>query len=220
MPKLLSELLGTFTLVFAGAGAIVINQISDGQITHVGIALTFGLVVMAMIYAFGEVSGSHINPAVTIAFALAGRFEWPRVLPYIAAQTIGALLAATLLRLLFPTATTLGQTNPAGPWWQSLVLEAVLTFILMLVILQVSSGSKERGVLAGVAIGGVVALEALFAGPISGASMTPARSLAPALLAGDLQHLWIYLLAPTLGAAAAVPMHRAVHKPAASAPAP
>lgn len=205
MSRLLAEGLGTFCLVFAGTGAIVVDQVSGGAVTHVGISLTFGLVVMAMIYAFGDTSGAHLNPAVTAAFALARRFPTREVPGYIAAQAAGALAASLLLRVLFPTSEFLGATTPAGPSWQSFVLEVVLTFMLMLVILRVSSGPKEKGIMAGIAIGGVVGLEALFAGPICGASMNPARSLTPALISGHIAALWIYLIAPFAGAALAVP---------------
>jgi len=201
---LLAEALGTFALVFTGTGAIIVNDVAAGSITHVGIALTFGLVVMAMIYALGEISGAHLNPAVTLGFALQGRFRRSQILPYFAAQLVGALMASGLLRVLFPAHVSLGATLPTGPWWQSFVLEFVLTFLLMLVILCVSTGSKEQGVMAGAAIGAVVGLEALFAGPICGASMNPVRSLAPALMSGTFQHLWLYLVAPPLGAACAV----------------
>lgn len=211
--KLLAEALGTFTLVFAGTGAIVINQASGGAITHPGIALTFGLVVLAMIHTFGDVSGAHLNPAVTAAFAAAGRFPWRSVPGYLGAQMTGALAASGLLRFLFPQATTLGATLPAGPPMQSWVLELVLTAILMLTILSVSTGGKEKGITAGIAIGSVIALEALFAGPISGASMNPARSLAPALISGKLEHLWIYLTAPALGALLAIPLCKATRSP-------
>ncbi len=204
--RLLAELLGTFGLVFAGTGAIVINTVSNGAITHVGIALTFGLIVMAMIYALGDISGAHLNPAVTIAFACAKRFKWSSVGPYITAQLLGAFLASGLLRVLFLDQPHLGATLPTGPPWQSFILEVILTFYLMLVILQVSSGSKETGIMAGAAIGGTVALEALFAGPICGASMNPARSIAPAIVSGDLNHLWIYIVATILGAILAVPV--------------
>lgn len=206
MNKLLSELLGTFTLVFAGTGAIVINDVSGGVIGHAGIALTFGLVVMAMIYTFGEVSGAHLNPAVTLGFALAGRFEWKNVPGYVLAQIIGAVAASGVLHWLFPAHEKLGATLPAGSAMQSVVLELILTAILMLVILRISTGAKEKGITAGIAIGGVIALEAMFAGPICGASMNPVRSLAPALVSGHLEHLWIYLAAPTLGALLAVPL--------------
>ena len=206
MRKLLSEFLGTFALVFAGTGAIVINHASGGTITHPGIALTFGLIVLAMIYTFGDVSGAHFNPAVTTAFAAARRFPWSAVPGFIAAQLLGAFAASGLLRLLFPTDTTLGATLPAGPAMQSFILEVVLTFLLMLVILSVSTGAKEKGITAGIAIGAVIALEAMFAGPICGASMNPARSISPAIVSGHLEHLWLYLVGPTLGALLAVPV--------------
>lgn len=206
MKKLLAECLGTFTLVFAGTGAIVINEVSSGAIGHAGIALTFGLVVLAMIHTFGDVSGAHLNPAVTTAFAAAGRIPWREVPSYIGAQITGAIAASALLWGLFPQASTLGVTLPAGLPMQSFVLEVVLTAILMLTILSVSTGAKEKGITAGIAIGGVIALEAMFAGPICGASMNPARSLAPALVAGSLEHLWIYLAAPMLGALIAIPL--------------
>jgi aquaporin Z len=206
MNKLLSELLGTFTLVFAGTGAIVINDVSGGVIGHAGIALTFGLVVMAMIYTFGEVSGAHLNPAVTLGFAVAGRFEWKNVPGYVLAQIIGAVAASGVLHWLFPAHEKLGATLPAGSAMQSFVLELILTAILMLAILRISTGAKDKGITAGIAIGGIIALEAMFAGPICGASMNPARSLAPAIISGHLGHLWIYLTATVLGAFLAVPL--------------
>lgn len=206
MKKLLAEFLGTFALMFAGTGAIVINQASGGAIGHAGIALTFGLIVLAMIYTFGDVSGAHLNPAVTIAFAAAGRFSWGAVPGYLSAQAVGAFAASGLLRLLFEANETLGATLPAGSAMQSFVLEIVLTAILMLTILSVSTGSKEKGVTAGIAIGAVIALEAMFAGPICGASMNPIRSIAPALISGHLEHLWVYIAGPLLGALVAVPL--------------
>ena len=204
----LSEVIGTFCLVFAGTGAIVVDDESGGAVSHVGVALTFGLVVMAMIYAVGDKSGAHLNPAVTFGFWLSRRLPGKAVAPYVAAQAVGAFAASGLLRLLFRH-PSLGATRPAGPWAQSFVLEAVLTAILMFVILGVATGAREKGVLAGVAIGGVIALEALFAGPISGASMNPARSLAPAVVSGRLGDVWIYLVAPVLGASVGVLCHRA-----------
>jgi aquaporin NIP len=206
MKSLLAEALGTFTLVFAGTGAIVINDLSGGAVTHVGVALVFGLAVMAMIHTFGDVSGAHLNPAVTTAFAVAGRIPWRQVPGYIVAQVFGALAASLLLRALFPTHHTLGATLPAGSVSQSFILELVLTAILMLTILSVSTGDKEKGLTAALAIGAVVGLEALFAGPICGASMNPARSLAPALVSGQTTNLWIYLSATTLGALLAIPL--------------
>jgi aquaporin NIP len=200
MKKYAAEFIGTFALVFCGTGAIVIDQQTGGQVGHAGIAATFGLIVLAMIYTFGETSGAHFNPAVSIGFWVAGRFEGNKVLPYILSQVGGALFASGLLRLIFPTNQLLGTTLPAGGAMQSFVLEFILTYFLMLVIINVSQGSKEIGVLAGIAIGATVLLEAMFAGPICGASMNPARSLAPAFVSGNLQMLWIYLSAPVLGA--------------------
>lgn len=202
--RLLGELLGTFFLVFVGTGAIVVNDVSGGAITHLGVSLVFGLVVMAMIYALGDVSGAHLNPAVSCGFFLAGRISARECAPYIASQIAGALAASALLLALFPAHATLGATLPSGAPWQSFALEFVMSFLLMFVILGISTGAKEKGTLAGVAVGGVVALEALFGGPISGASMNPARSLAPALVTGNLQHLWVYLAAPLGGAILAV----------------
>lgn len=206
MRKYVAEAVGTFALVFAGTGAVVINKVSGGAITHAGIALTFGLVVMAMIYAVGEVSGAHFNPAVTVGFFLARRLPARCVVPYVLSQTAGAVAASGLLRLLFGDVAHLGATLPAGTDAQSFVLEVVLTAMLMFVILCVATGSKEQGLMAGIAIGGTVALEAMFAGPICGASMNPARSFAPAIVSGHLSSLWVYLTAPVLGAAVAVPM--------------
>jgi aquaporin Z len=212
MRKLAAEFLGTFALVFAGTGAIIINDVQGGAVSHVGIALTFGLIVLAMIYAVGDVSGAHLNPAVTLGFVAARRLPPRWAVPYILSQCLGALAASVLLRLLFPDHLTLGATRPAGPALQSFVLEVVMTGILMLVILSVSVGPKEKGVLAGIAVGAVIALEALFAGPISGASMNPARSLAPAFVAARLDSLWLYLTAPLLGAGLAVLACRCVHE--------
>jgi aquaporin NIP len=204
--KLAAEFIGTFGLVFAGTGAIVINDLTGGTVSHVGIALTFGLVVMVMIYTFGDISGAHLNPAVTLGFVAARRMKPWQGLPYIGTQFAGAIGASCSLRLLFPNHTTLGTTLPAGSATQSFGLELLLTTLLMLVILNVSVGAKEKGITAGIAIGGVIALEAMFAGPICGASMNPARSLAPALVSGKFASLWIYIAAPVTGALAAVPL--------------
>lgn len=214
--KLAAEVFGTFCLVFAGCGAMVVNDVTGGAVGHAGVALTWGLIVTAMIYAVGDVSGAHINPAVTVGFWLAKQFPGSKVLAYVSAQVVGALLAAGMLRLLFPTSQTLGATIPhdMGLIWQSFVLEVLLTLILMFVILCVAVGSKERGLMAGIAIGAVVGLEAMFAGPICGASMNPARSLAPAIISADgdaMQSLWAYLVATVLGAALAVPLWRLIY---------
>lgn len=213
----LAEFIGTFALVFAGTGAIVINDVSSGGITHVGIALTFGLVVLAMVYAVGDISGAHLNPAVTSGFWLSGRFSGRQVFPFVLAQCLGAFLASGTLHFLFPTHATLGTTLPAGAEMQSFVLEFILTFLLMFVILNVSIGAKEKGITAGIAVGAVIALEAMFAGKICGASMNPARSLAPAVVSGHLEHLWIYLTAPFAGAALAVLACRGCQDPACCA---
>lgn len=219
---LFAEALGTFALVFIGPGAIVVDA-QTGALGHVGVALSFGLVVMAAIYAVGEVSGAHINPAVTLGFWAAGRFPATRVGPYVLAQLAGALAAGALLRALFPESATLGATVPAGSPTQALVLEAVLTFLLMFVILGVAVGAREVGLLAGVAIGGTVAFEALMGGPITGASMNPARSLGPALVGPehvDLGAQWLYVVGPVAGALVAVLAYRACYGRADSADVP
>ena len=208
LKKSIAELIGTFALVFCGTGAMIIDQQTNGAVTHVGVAITFGLIVMAMIYALGNLSGAHINPAVTLAFAIAKRFPLKEIAPYIVAQLVGAFLASCVLKFLFPQNASLGTTLPAGSEMQSFVLELILTFFLMLVIINVAHGSKEQGMFAGIAIGSVVLLEAMFAGPICGASMNPARSIAPAVVSGNLQHLWIYILAPIIGAMAAIVIWR------------
>lgn len=198
--RLAAEAIGTFALVFAGTGAIVIDEVTGGGVTHVGVGLTFGLIVLAMIYTLGDISGAHINPAVTVGFWFARRFRGAEVMPYVASQCVGALAASAALRLLFPLSTKIGATIPAGSASQSFFLELILTAILMFVIMSVSTGAKEKGITAGIVVASVIALEALFAGPISGASMNPARSLAPALVSGHLSLVWIYLIAPVAGA--------------------
>lgn len=211
MKKYLAETIGTFALVFCGTGAIIINQETNGTVTHVGIAITFGFIVMAMIYALGDISGAHLNPAVSIAFVLSGRFSIKELVPYILSQIAGAFLASFVLHYLFPANPTLGTTLPSGSAMQSFILEFILSFFLMLVIINVATGSKEQGMFAGLAIGSTVLLEAMFAGPICGASMNPARSLAPAFVSGHTEHLWIYLIAPVLGAAFAVVIWKILH---------
>ncbi|MFT5077579.1 MAG: aquaporin NIP [Planctomycetota bacterium] len=202
--RLIAETIGTFGLVFCGTGAMVINDFTGGVVTHPGVAITFGLIVMGMIYAFGDISGCHINPAVTIGFAYAKKFPWKEVPAYITVQLIGAFLASALLWYLFPTSETLGATLPAIAHIKVFILEVLLTFLLMVVIINVSTGSKEIGPTAGIAIGGIVLLEAMFAGPITGASMNPARSIAPAIMSGNVEGLWIYIFAPILGCFLAV----------------
>lgn len=204
MKKYISEFIGTFSMVFCGTGAMTINEVTNGEVTHVGIAITWGLIVMAMIYAFGETSGAHFNPAVTIAFAYAKKFAWKEVPTYIIAQVLGAFLASFTLLFLFPDSELLGSTIPKIDVWRAFVLELLLTFFLMVVIINVSTGSKEIGIIAGIAVGAVILLEAMFAGPITNASMNPARSLAPNLVSGNTNGLWLYMVAPILGALLAV----------------
>lgn len=206
MKKYIAEFVGTFTLIFCGCGAMTINEVTGGAVGHVGIGITWGFVVIAMIYALGDISGAHLNPAVSIAFAFAKKFEWKEVPKYAFSQFLGALLASGVLAFLFPMSEFLGGTHIheiIDPL-RGFVIEFLLTFFLMLVIINVSTGSKEVGIMAGFAIGGVVMLEALFAGPITNASMNPVRSLAPAIMSLKFDDLWLYILAPILGAITAV----------------
>jgi len=207
MKKGVAELIGTFALVFCGTGAIIIDQQTGGAVTHVGVAITFGLIILSMIYALGDISGAHLNPAVSIAFLTSGRMKGKDTLNYIAWQLAGAFMASLSLQLLFPQNHNLGVTMPAGSDIQSFILETILTFFLMFVIMNVSTGAKEKGITAGIAVASVVGLEAMFAGPICGASMNPARSIAPAIVSGNMQfiaHQWIYIAGPILGACVAV----------------
>ena len=197
---LVAESIGTFALVFAGCGAIMVDA-ETRALGHVGVAITFGLVIMVMIYALGHVSGAHFNPAVTIAFVLTRHFPLSRAVLYLAAQISGAIVAAALLRASLGDVADVGATVPAGSDGQSFLWEVVLTFFLMLVIMAVATDSRSVGEAAALAIGGTVGLDAMFGGPVSGASMNPARSLGPALVSGETRALWIYLTAPLLGAA-------------------
>ncbi len=204
MKKYYTEFIGTFIMMFCGTGAMIIDETTHGSVTHVGVAITWGLIVMSLIYAFGETSGAHFNSAVTIAFTVNKNFPLKQVLPYLLSQFIGALTATLVLKILFPASVLLGATLPANTNMQSFILEFVLSFILMTIILKVAKGSKEQGMFAGIAIGSIVMLEAMFAGPICGASMNPVRSLTPALVSGNLSQVWIYLTAPIIGMIAAV----------------
>lgn len=210
MNKYLAEAIGTFALIFSGCGTIVVDGMYGQPLGHLGVSLVFGLVVMVMIYAVGNISGAHFNPAVTLGFSFAKRIDRSEIAPYVLSQIVGAFVAALLLRSLFPGHGDLGSTLPTGGVAQAFVLEVLLSFLLMFVILNVSTGHMEKGIMAGVAVGGAVALEALFGGPVSGASMNPARSLAPAVVSGHLEHLWIYVAAPVLGAFLAHPTCRLV----------
>jgi aquaporin NIP len=198
--RVLAELIGTFALVFAGAGSVMVDA-ETSALGQVGIALTFGLVIMAMIYAVGHISGAHFNPAVSLAFALTRHFPWARVAAYWAAQVMGALLAAVLLRASLGDIADVGATRPSGSDGQAFLWETVLSFFLMFVIMAVATDTRAVGEAAALAIGGTIAFGALVGGPVSGASMNPARSLGPALVSGELRALWIYLSAPLLGAA-------------------
>ncbi|MBE9035744.1 MIP/aquaporin family protein [aff. Roholtiella sp. LEGE 12411] len=201
----LAEGIGTFILVFAGTGAVMVNDLSQGAVTHIGISFVFGAVVAALIYGIGHISGAHFNPAVTLAFWTSGFFPKQRVLPYILAQSVGAIAASAFLLISLGRVANLGATLPLNDnWLQSLLLEFVLTFILMLIIF--GSGLDRRAHIgfAGLAIGLTVGMEAAFMGPITGASMNPARSLGPALVGGIWQHHWVYWVAPILGAQLAV----------------
>ncbi|MBD1845372.1 aquaporin [Cyanobacteria bacterium FACHB-63] len=209
LQEMLAEFVGTFALVFAGTGAVMVNALSQGAITHLGISFVFGAIVAALIYSLGHISGAHFNPAVTLAFWTSGFFKRDRVLPYILAQVVGGVTASVLLFLSFGAVANLGATLPLdGNWQQSFILEAVLTFILMLVIL--GSGLDRRAPIgfAGIAIGLTVGLEAACMGAITGASMNPARSFAPALVSWNWQDHWLYWAAPILGAQFAVWVYR------------
>ena len=207
--ELLAEFIGSFGLIFAGTGAVMVDQITNGAVTHLGISIVFGAVVTALIYSLNHISGAHFNPAVTLAFWSGGFLHRQLVLPYILAQVLGAISASVLLRLSLGAVGNLGATIPRnGDWIQSLILETVLTFILMLVIFGSGLDRRAHTGFAGIAIGLTVALEAACMGPITGASMNPARSLAPALVSGNLQHQWIYWIAPILGAQLAMVTYR------------
>jgi MIP family channel proteins len=207
--EVFAEALGTFIMVFVGTGAIIVNQIGQGVITHLGISIVFGSIVTALIYTLGHISGAHFNPAVTLSFWQSGFFPGTRVIPYIFAQCTGAIAASTLLRSTFGMVGNLGATLPLKDnWLQALILETVLSFILMLVIF--GSGLDRRAPIgfAGIAIGLTVALEAACMGPVTGASMNPVRSLAPALVSWNWQHHWLYWVAPILGAQLALVVYR------------
>ncbi len=207
-----AELVGTYALVTAGCGAIITNT-TTGALGHIGVAMTFGLIIMVMIAATGHLSGAHFNPAVTVAFALTRHFPWREVPSYAAGQTVGAIAGATTLRLLFGPVANLGATLPRGGIGQAFGLEVLLTAVLMFVIIAVATDTRAVGQLAALAIGGTVALDALWGGPISGASMNPARSFGPALVAGVWQAQWIYWTAPLIGASIGAGVYQWLRQP-------
>lgn len=206
--KWISEFVGTFALIFVGTGAIVVNDSFNGVITHVGIALAFGLIIMAMIYTVGDISGAHFNPAVTVGFWLANRLPGREIPGYVISQILGALAGSLVLKLIFSQHAELGSTIPSINLIGAFIFESILTFFLMFVIIHVATGAKEKGLMAGVAIGATVMLAAMFAGPVTGASMNPARSLGPAVISGNFNHLWIYLIAPFIGSGLAIALCR------------
>jgi MIP family channel proteins len=204
-----AEFIGTFVLIFTGTGAVMVDQISQGAVSHLGVSAVFGAVVTALIYSLGHVSGAHFNPAVTLAFWRCGVFPYRQVMPYILAQVAGAIAASFLLRQSLGPVANLGATLPLNDnWHQALVLETVLTFILMIVILGAALDRRAQSDFSGVAIGLTVGLEAACMGPITGASMNPARSFGPAIVGGIWHHHWLYWLAPILGAQLAVLIYR------------
>ena len=205
MRRFVAECLGTFMLVFCGTGAVVVNEVVPNSLGNQGIAVVFGLVVFAVIMLFASVSGAHINPAVSLAFYLGKQLSFKRTMAYTVGQLLGAALASVMLWFLFPENTHYGLTQPNGTIWQSLVFETILTFMLVLVIFGVAKQFGIQNIMAvAAAVGAVVLFEAMFAGPICGASMNPARSFGPALISGQWQFFWIYCLGPFLGAVLAV----------------
>uniref|UniRef100_A0A804PHH1 Aquaporin NIP1-1 n=1 Tax=Zea mays TaxID=4577 RepID=A0A804PHH1_MAIZE len=201
--QIIAEIFGTYFLMFAGCGAVTINASKNGQITFPGVAIVWGLAVMVMVYAVGHISGAHFNPAVTLAFATSGRFPWRQLPAYVLAQMLGATLASGTLRLMFGGRHEhFPGTLPTGSEVQSLVIEIITTFYLMFVISGVATDNRAIGELAGLAVGATILLNVLIAGPVSGASMNPARSVGPALVSGEYTSIWVYVVGPVVGAVA------------------
>ena len=216
MRRALAEAIGTYALVTAGCGAIIVNTLT-GALTHMGVALTFGLIITVMVAAAGHLSGAHFNPAVTVSFAITRHFPWREVPSYVLAQLLGAVLGAATLRAMFGAVAQLGATRPAGSALQSFGLEVLLTAVLMFVIISVATDTRAVGQLAALAIGATVALDALWGGPISGASMNPARSFGPALVAGVWDNQWVYWAGPLLGAPVGAALYQFLRAPLPSA---
>ena len=211
--RALADAIGTFALVFVGCGAVVVDELNGGVVGHLGISAAFGLVVGVMILATGHLSGAHFNPAVTVAFAVIGKFSWREVPAYVVAQFVAATAAALAVSGLLGSTALLGSTVPAVPLGSAFALEVLLTFFLMFVITAVATDARAHGALAGIAIGGTVTMCALVGGPVTGASMNPARSLGPALVAGIVDGQWIYLVAPVLGATLGAMTYQFVARP-------
>ena len=202
--KYLAEVIGTFTLIFFITGAIVVNEVTSGALTNGGVSILSSIIVFVIVITIGDISGAHINPAVTIGFVAARRMQRTEAMYYILAQAIGAILASLVLKGVFPHHPTLGGTYPQGSELQSFVVEVVITFLLMFSILNAVDTNKEKGVQVALAISVLVGIEGYIAGPISGCSLNPIRSLAPALVTGNLHAQWIYILAPLAGVYIAV----------------
>jgi aquaporin NIP len=205
---LIAEILGTFIIVFIGTGAIILNEVSGGSITHIGVCLLWGFAVGLAIASAGRLAESHFNPAVTIALIFAGRFSAKRSFEHFAAQIFGAVLASIILYLIFPKNATLGSTLPSISPWIAAVIEIIISFVLMGSIALTEIMNISNRILATLFIGTAVTITAYFAGPLTGASMNPARSIAPALISGHTEYLWLYLSAPIIGMLLAVPLYR------------
>ncbi len=210
LKKCVAEFIGSFAIIFAGCGAIITHGLYPSSLPEFVIPVVFGLAVSVMIYALGHISGAHFNPAVTLAFAAVKRFSWKEVVPYWGGQFLGMLLAVLFLIVSFPEAKNIGVTTPNIGLWQAFLWEILLTFFLMFVIIAVATDSRAVGIMAGAAIGGTVMMNAMVGGAVTGASMNPARSFAPAVVSGQYQYLWLYILAPCLGAIAAAFMYEKI----------
>lgn len=210
LKKAIAEFIGTFAIVFIGCGAIMMHSISPESVSALGISLVFGLVVSSMIYALGHISGAHFNPAVTLAFAVVGHFPRKEILPYWTAQVLGGVAAVSVLLVTLPEAANYGATIPTLPVYSAFAWEAILTFFLMFVIIAVATDGRAVGIMAGAAIGSTVTMNALVAGALTGASMNPARSFAPALYSGTLEYFWLYMIAPCVGAILAAITYQAI----------
>jgi MIP family channel proteins len=206
-PRLAAEAIGAFALVFLGAGAAAVNAWSNGAVSHTGVSLAFGAIILVAVYSLGHISGAHLNPAVTFGFWVARRFPGSEVVPYVLAQLAGATAGAFALRATVGSFAVFATTRPAIPVFSALVVEIALSFFLMLVVMAVATDSRVAGEVAGLAVGFIVMVDALMGGPLTGASMNPARSFGPALATGQWASHWIYWIGPLIGMALAVPVY-------------